>query len=316
MRKNFVIIFSVLTLAVILFAGYYMAGRKDPSSVRLRIATGGEGGIYYAFGDALANLLEKHMKMMATTIPSGGSLDNINMLRNGRADMAFVQSDIMTYAYNGTNLFSTEEPLADVYAIAGLYPEACQIVARRDITRIADLKGRRVSIGAEGSGTELNALQILESYGMGYTDINVDHLGFSASVNAFNEGKIDAFFCTAGVPTPAISQLMESGSAHILSISYARIRSIISSYPYYSRLTIPRDTYPGIEGVETVAVKAVLVVNEKLKEQTVSEMLKIMFENASEITEQATGINLNRSTATDGLSIPLHRGAEKFFFGK
>ena len=316
MRKNLVIIFSVLILAVILFTGYYISGGMDPSTTRLRIATGGEGGVYHAFGDALASLLEKHMKMAVITIPSGGSLDNINMLRNGRADIAFAQSDIITYAYNGTNIYSAEGPYDDFYAIAALYPETCQIVARRDITKIADLKGRRVSIGAEGSGTELNALQILEAYGMGYTDINVDHLGFSASVNALEDGKIDAFFCTAGVPTPAISQLAASGSAHLLSIGDAHARSIISQYPFYTRQIIPKDMYPGIEEVETVAVKAVLIAGGQLREGVVSEIMRIMFENASEISEKASGVSFSRKSAMYGLYIPLHRVAEKFYLGK
>jgi TRAP transporter TAXI family solute receptor len=228
--------------------------------------------------------------------------------------MAFVQNDIMSYAYYGTNLFSAEGELKDLYAVASLYPETCQIVARRNITGIAGLKGRRVSIGAEGSGTELNALQILESYGMKYTDINADHLGFSASVNAFRDGKIDAFFCTAGVPTPAVSQLTGGGEAHLLSIGDALARSIISQYPYYSRQIISAGTYPGIdEEAKTVAVKAALAVSRKLSEGTVEEIMKIMFENAPEISGKVPGATLSRESAADGLPIPLHPGAEKFF---
>ena len=319
MRKNLISILSiisVLVLAVVLFAGYRIIGNNDPLSSRIRIATGDEGGIYNAFGDALAKLLENQMKIAVTVIPSGGSLDNINMLRSGRADIAFVQSDIIKYAYDGTDIFSAEEPFKDFRALAGLYPEVCQIVARSNIKGITDLKGRRVSIGAEGSGTELNALQILESYGMDYTDINVDHLGFNASVNAFKEGKIDAFFCTAGIPTPAISQLAASGEAILLNIGEAHARSIVSQYPYYFRQIISKGIYPGFEEIETVAVKAVLVTSVKLKDQTVSEMMSLIFDNADKISKEIQGINLNRKAATGGLAIPLHRGAEEFYLGK
>ena len=316
MRKDFAAI-SVFMVVAILLAGYFM--RMDNEnfimSSRIRIATGGESGIYYALGDALASLLEKELKMMVTVIPSGGSIDNINLLRNDRADIAFVQNDIMSYAYNGTNLFSSEGAFRDFYAVASLYPEPCQIVARRDITGITDLKGKRVSIGAEGSGTELNALQILDAYGIGYADINVDHLGFSASVNAFREGKIDAFFCTAGVPTPAVSELVETGEALILSIGDAHASLIISQYPYYSRQAIPKGTYPGIEEeVEAVAVKAALVASSKLSDNTVFSIMRIIFENSAEMVKDLPGINLSRSTATEGLSIPLHPGAERFLF--
>ena len=316
MRKNLIKILCALAFAVILFAVYIIPGSMDPLPTRLRIATGGDGGIYYVFGDVLANLFEKHMKTSVTVIPSGGSLDNINMLRNGRTDLAFVQSDIMNYAYNGTNQFSTEGPFKDFYAMASLYPETRQIVVRSNISGISGLRGRRVSIGAEGSGTELNALQILNSYGIGYTDIYADHLGFSSSVNAFNEGKFDAFFCTAGVPTPAISQLAANGEARLLSIGDAHARSIISQYPYYSRQIIPKDIYGMEEDTETIAVKAVLAASRRLDEKTVLKIISIMFENASEISDKVPGVSLNRKSAMDGLSIPLHRGAEEFLLGK
>ena len=321
MRKEFAVL-SVLVIAAVLFAGYYIRNDGAPESsnapsVTIRIATGDESGIYSAFGEALANLPEDRLKMTFTVIPSGGSADNIHMLRNGRADIAFVQNDIMTYAYNGTNLFSTEEPFGDLYAIAGLYPEACQIVARRDITGVADLRGRRVSIGAEGSGTELNALQILDSYNIGYADINVHHLGFSASVDAFREGKIDAFFCTAGVPTPAVSELAKDGDVRLLGIGNARARFIISQYPYYVRQIILEGAYPDVgEVVETIAVKAALAASGRLGEETVLEIMKIIFENAQEITKDMPDVSLSREFAIEGLPIPLHPGAEKFFFAE
>jgi TRAP transporter TAXI family solute receptor len=320
MRKYFAAL-SVFILAVVLFADYYMTRNNESGDLsvpfgRIRIATGGQSGIYNAFGDALASLLEKHLKMTVTVIPSGGSIDNINMLRNDRADIAFLQNDIMTYAYNGTNIFSSDGPFQDFRALASLYPESCQVVARRNIINgIVDLKGKRVSIGAEGSGTELNALQILDSYGMGYADVNVDHLGFNASVRSFNEGNIDAFFCTAGVPTPAVSELTKAGEACLLSIGDAHVRLIITQYPYYSKQIIPKGTYPGIdEDVETVAVKATLAVSAKLSEKVVLEIVKIMFENSLEIAEKVPGIGLSRESAVEGLPIPLHPGAEKFFF--
>ncbi|MCL2146868.1 MAG: TAXI family TRAP transporter solute-binding subunit [Synergistaceae bacterium] len=317
MRKDFAAI-SVLIIVAILFAGYFMKVDNTgfSASGKIRIATGGESGIYYAFGDSLASLLENQLKMTVTVIPSGGSVDNINLLRNSRTDIAFVQNDIMTYAYNGTNLFSTEGQFQEFGAIASLYPESCQVVARRNIINdIIDLKGKRVSIGAEGSGTELNALQILDSYGINYADVNVDHLGFSASVNAFREGKIDAFFCTAGVPTPAVSELTEAGEAYILSVGEAHASLIISQYPFYSRQIIPKGVYPGIdEDVETVAVKATLVASSKLSENTILEIMKIIFDNSEEIVKDVPGISLSRSSATEGLSVPLHPGAEKFLF--
>ncbi|MDR3254681.1 MAG: TAXI family TRAP transporter solute-binding subunit [Synergistaceae bacterium] len=313
MRKTLVVL-SALLFALLI--GNKLFNKTELPS-RLRIATGGESGVYYAYGNAFAGILEKRMNIPVITIPSGGSVENIHLLRNGRADIAFVQNDIMIYAYEGINIFSTEGPFKDFSAASGLYPEICQIVARRDIDGIPELKGKRVSVGDEGSGTELNALQILGAYGMSYADIDVDHLSFGASVSAFKEGKIDAFFCTAGVPTPAISDLTADGQVRLLSVGDAHARSLISQYPFYSRQTIPRDTYPGVDDeTKTVAVKAVLVVSNGLSEQVVSGLLKILFEAREEIAKtSADADNLAPESAVDGLPIPLHRGAEKYFFG-
>ncbi|MDR2523011.1 MAG: TAXI family TRAP transporter solute-binding subunit [Synergistaceae bacterium] len=302
--------FCALVAVVVLLAAYQTVGRQSGLPAKIRIATGGESGVYHAYGDALAEALERRMNAAVTAIPSGGSVDNVRLLRNGRAELAFVQNDIMTYAYNGTNLFSTEGAFKDFSAVAALYPETCQIVARRGVNGVTGLKGRRVSVGDEGSGTELNALQILEAHGMSYSDMEVDHLSFAASVAAFREGRIDAFFCTAGVPTPAIRELAAGGEARILSVGDAHARSLISQYPYYSQQTIPAGAYPKIdEKAETVAVKAVLVADGKLSKEVVAEIIKILF------SEEAVfpGGKVNREFAAEGLPIPLHPAAEAFF---
>jgi TRAP transporter TAXI family solute receptor len=314
MRKG---LFVLSALIVVLLLGYQFTG-GDSLPSKMRIATGGESGVYYAYGDALAEILERRLNVPVSTIQSGGSVDNIRLLRNGRAEIAFVQNDIMTYAYEGTNIFSTDGPFKDFSAAAGLYPEICQIVARREISGIPDLRGMRVSVGDEGSGTELNALQILGSYGMSYADIDVDHLSFGASVSALMEDRIDAFFCTAGVPTPAISGLATGGKVRLLSVGDAHARALISQYPFYSRQTIPGGVYTGIdEDTTTVAVKATLVVSNRLSGQIVGELLKILFESRTEIAGTSLeAASLSPKSALDGIPIPLHPGAESYFFKK
>jgi TRAP transporter TAXI family solute receptor len=324
MRKNLVIQW-VLVAAALLLVGYRFFGNTKAPLEKIRIATGGESGVYYAYGNALAETLEKRMNVPVTAIRSGGSIDNIHLLRNGRTEIAFVQNDIMTYAYNGTRFFSAEGAFKDFSAVAGLYPEVCQIVAKPEIKGILDIKGKRVSVGDEGSGTELNATQILEAYGISYADIDVDHLSFGASVAAFREGKIDAFFCTAGVPTPAIAELAAGGETRLLSIGEAHARFLISRYPFYARHVIPKDAYPGMDRIDgeaegeaaTVAVKAVLVADNKLGEQAVSEIIKALFDNQAEIFKTLSGDGgLSRASALEGIPIPMHPGAEKYFFGK
>jgi TRAP transporter TAXI family solute receptor len=317
MKKKF-IIEGALIAAILLFVGYRFFDAQNAAPTRIRIATGGESGVYYAYGEALAAILEKRMNIPVITVQSGGSVENIRLLRNNRAEIAFVQNDIMTYAYNGTNLFSTEGAFKNFYAVTGLYPEVCQIVARREIGGILDLKGKRVSVGDEGSGTELNALQILDAYGMSFADLDIDHLSFNASVRAFVEGRIDAFFCTAGVPTPAINDLSSAGGAHLLNVGQAHARALISRYQFYSQHLIPRGSYRGIDGeAETVAVKATLVASGNLSEQIVSEIIKILFDSQEEISKTIPESGaLGDGTALDGIPIPLHPGAEKHFFKK
>jgi TRAP transporter TAXI family solute receptor len=313
------VLFAAAVLAVV---GLLIASRSsEDASVkpnRARIAAGDTSGVYFKYGKALAEIIGDRANSDVTVISSGGSAENIRLLRENRAELAFIQNDIMTYAYDGIEIFSTDGPFKDFSAVAGLYPEACQIVARSDVKDIDGLKGRRVSIGDEGSGTELNAVQILSAHGMSETDIDADHLGFGASVTAFREGKIDAFFCTAGVPTPAVSELAASGEIRILGVGAAHAKLIIDRYPYYSRHIIPAGAYPGLSGdVETVAVRAALVASDRMSADDVFVITKLLFENKDDIAAICREANdLDRESAANGILIPLHAGAEKFYFGK
>jgi TRAP transporter TAXI family solute receptor len=317
MKKKIMFAAAVLVIVGLLFA----SGSLEDASVKLervRIATGGQSGVYFKYGEALAGIIGDKINSDVSVISGGGSVENVRLLRENRAELAFVQNDIMTYAYNGTDIFSTDGALKEFSAVAGLYPEACQIVARSDIKDIHDLKDRRVSIGDEGSGTELNAIQILSAYGMSETDIDADHLSFGASVTALGEGKIDAFFCTAGVPTPAVSELAASGEIKILGIGAAHAKSLIDRYPYYSRHIIPAGAYPGLnEAVETIAVRATLVASNRMSADDVLAITKLLFENKDDIAAICEeGNDLDRAAAVNGIPIPLHAGAEKFYFGK
>jgi TRAP transporter TAXI family solute receptor len=315
MKKGALFVF-ILAVIGLLAASVSMEDAVRPE--RVRIAAGGPSGVYFRYGEALAGVISDGNNSDVAVISSGGSVENVRLLRENRAELAFVQSDIMTYAYNGADIFSTDGEFKDFSAVAGIYPEACQIVARSDIKDIHDLKGRRVSIGDEGSGTEMNAIQILSAYGMTETDLDVDHLSFGASVTALGEGKIDAFFCTAGVPTPAVSELAASGGVTLLGIGAAHVRSIIERHPYYSRHTIAAGAYPGMSGdVETVAVRATLVASSRMSADDVFAITKSLFENKDGIAAICEeGNDLDRESAVNGIPIPLHPGAEKFYFGE
>jgi TRAP transporter TAXI family solute receptor len=289
--------------------------KKAPPLTGMKLATGGSAGTYYAYGVALGRIFEKNLRVPVTIQTTAASVANVALVHSGSVEFAFVQNDVMTYAYDGTNIFSAEGALKDFSVVAGLYPEVCHVVAAAGITGITGLKGLRVSVGEGGSGTILNAAQILEAYGMSFADIKEEHLNFSDSAEALIAGEIDAFFCTAGTPTPVLMELASSIPVRLLPISEARRKLLQSQYPYYTVHTIPAGTYPGIgEDVNTVAVQATLVVNNKIQADDVYKVTRALFEGKAEITAaHPKGAELSLESAVLGIPIPFHPGALKYY---
>jgi len=227
-----------------------------------------------------------------------------------------VQNDVMDYAWRGVDLF-TGEQTQKFNAIATLYPEVCQVVANpaAGIRSIADLKGKNVSVGDAGSGTEFNSRHILELYGITFNDINKQNLGFGPSADALRDNKIDAFFCVAGAPTPAIVDLAMSREILLLEVDDARAAQLIRQYPFYTQFLLPSGSYRGQSGaVKMVAVNATLIVSPKISENTVYQLTKALFENKAQIaTAHAKGAELSTANAVQGISVPFHPGAAKYF---
>lgn len=282
----------------------------------IRMATGGNTGTYYAYGTAIGQVLGEKTDLSFNIQSTGASKANIQLIAAGEVDLAIVQNDVMDYAYKGTDLF-TGEQTQDFSAMAALYAEVCQIVAdpSAGITSIEDLKGKNVSVGDAGSGVEFNAKQILEAYGITFDDINKQNLSFSASADALKDKKIDAFFCTAGAPTSAITDLATSNAITILNVDDEHAQALIADYPFYAQYPIPAGTYNGVdEEVKTLAVKATFIVSNKLSEDTVYQMTKALFENKDAITTaHAKGAELDPAYAVESISVPFHPGAEKYF---
>jgi TRAP transporter TAXI family solute receptor len=201
--------------------------------------------------------------------------------------------------------------------MAALYAEVCQVVANPSsgIQSIADLRGKNVSVGDAGSGVEFNARQILEAYGMTFNDINKQNLGFGPSADALRDNKIDAFFCVAGAPTPAIVDLATTREIIILEIDEAHASQLMRNYPFYTRYPVPAGSYRGQNtAVMTVAVKATFIVSNKLTDDTVYQLTKNLFESKAQIeTAHAKGLELSTSYAVDGISVPFHPGAARYF---
>lgn len=283
----------------------------------IKMATGGNTGTYYAYGTALGQILGEKADLRFNIQSTGASKANIQLIDAKEVDMAIVQNDVMDYAYNGTDLFEADGAVTGFSAMAGLYAEVVQIIARpgSGIETIADLKGKDVSVGDAGSGVEFNAKQILEAYGISFDDINKQNLSFGASADAYKDGKIDAFFATAGAPTTAIMDLVSSQSILVLGIEEDKAEELRGSYPFYTTYTIPAGTYTGVEeDVETLAVKATFIVSNDLSEEVVYNMTQALFENKDAISSaNQKGAELDPAYAVEGISIPFHKGAEKYF---
>ncbi|GAB7140583.1 TAXI family TRAP transporter solute-binding subunit [Deferribacterales bacterium RsTz2092] len=283
---------------------------------KYRFATGGATGTYYAYGTVLGGLIQEKTKKSVTVQTTGASKANVLLVNEGEVELAVSQNDVLSYAYRGTNLFKGQK-LTGFQVVATLYPEVCQIVVRGDagIKSVADLKGKRVSVGDAGSGTEFNAEQILGAYGVKFADIKKQNLGVGPSADAIKDNKLDAFFFSAGVPTPAITDLMTSNNVTILNIDDAHAKALIKSYPFYTQFSVPQGTYKGLSSpVKTVAIQATLFVSPKLSVDEVYAITKAIFDNKAVIAKaHAKGAELNINTAKQGLDVPFHPGAEKYF---
>jgi TRAP transporter TAXI family solute receptor len=293
------------------------SGESDSGTkTNLRFVTGGESGTYYAFGSVIAQHATNNTNLNITAASSGGSQANVQELQDGTADLGFCQSDVMTYAYEGTNLFEGE-PITDVFSVLGaLYQEQVQIVTcDSSITSIADLKGKSVSIGAAGSGVYFNAIDILGAYGITEDDITPTYQSFGDSADSLRDGQIDAAFITAGAPTTAIVDLSTSKDAYLIPIDDDHISQLLESSPYYSEATIAAGTYNGQdEDVKTVGVDAVIIVRDSISEDDVYTLTKDIFSNAADLVENhAKYAEVNDEKGASITTVPYHPGAAKYF---
>ena len=303
-----------MLLAVVMMAAMVLTSCGGGSE-KIFLATGSETGTYYSFGIALGQVMKDKIGQEFGVQSTGASKANIQLVADGDVSMAIVQNDVMDYAFNGTNTFAEEGAISGFSAVATLYAEVIQIVAKPGITSVADLKGKTVSVGDAGSGTEFNAAQIFEAYGMSFDDINKQSLGFTDSADKFKDGQLDAFFVTAGAPTTCITDLATSNDFVILSIGETEMQYLKDNYGYYTEYTLAAGTYDKqTEDATTVAVKATLIAANTLSEDTVYNVTKGIFENIEAIkATHAKGAELSADSGVQGISVPFHPGAEKYF---
>jgi hypothetical protein len=290
---------------------------------RLSIATGGTGGVYYPMGGAIATVLTKTLpNTEATAEVTSASVDNIKLVGAGKADIAFSLADTAWDGYNGAGKFNGQKQ--PVRTIAVIYANSTQVVTLegKGIAKMADLKGKRISTGAAGSGTEIIAVRLLEAYGIDpEQDVKREKLSVAESAGALKDGKIDAFIWSGGVPTAAITDLAATPGVKIKLVSHAdAIPNMVKKYgPLYVKSTLAPKSYPGQEqAVDHVDVWNVLVVNEKMDEKLAYEVTRAIFEKKADLVavhKEASNIVLE--TQFDGGSpIPFHPGTLKYFAEK
>ena len=322
--------FFALVLALVMALSLVACGAKAPAAdgsgdgaapapAKLRFVTGGESGTYYAFGSVIAQHATNNAGVDVVGLVGNGSQSNVMELLDGNAELAFCQSDVMAYAYEGTNLFAEVGAIDCFSTVAALYMEQVQIVTLDpEIKTVADLAGKKVSIGAAGSGVYFNAIDILGAYGLTEDDIIPTYQSFGDSANALKDGQIDAAFIVSGAPTAAVTDLATTKDVYLVALDDEHVEKLLASSPYYAKNVISADTYASLDGdVTTVAVGAVVLAANTVSEDAVYALCADIFNNAADlVSSHAKYGELSMEYGASITSVPYHPGAAKYFAEK
>jgi TRAP transporter TAXI family solute receptor len=304
-----------------LFASLVFAQAPAPAqkTTRLSVSTGGTGGVYYPLGGGMATIISKYVSYAdATAEVTGGSVDNIKLIGTGKSDVGFSMADASWDAYNGLGKF--KEGKVGVKTLMVLYPNSLQVVtiAGTGIEKMSDLKGKRISTGSPGSGTEIMAIRLLEAYGMDPDkDVTRERLSIAESVNAIKDKKIDALIWSGGVPTAALTDLAATPGVKMKLIDHGdgAVNMNKKYGPLYLKGTIPAKSYPGQDtDASNVDVWNILVASEKMKDSVAYDIVKALFDHKPELVavhQEAQHLALKNQEG--GSPIPFHPGALKYF---
>jgi uncharacterized protein len=309
------VLLLVLILTLSLGLSTASAQSKD---VRLSIATGGTGGVYYPIGGGMANILSKYIPYAeATAEVTAASVDNCLLVGAKKADMALIMADTGWDAFQGMSKFKEKLP---IMTLAVLYINNMHLVTveGKGIDKVMDLKGKRVSTGAPGSGTEVKCLRVIEAYGLNPDkDMTRDRLGASESAGALKDGKIDAYFWDGGLPTASVTDLGATPGIKLKLIAHGdAIPKMTEKYgPLYFKGVIPAKTYPGQnQDVSIARVSNLLICNKDMKEKVAYDIVKTLFDHKPELVAvHKMAEELALEPQVDGSPLPFHPGAAKYF---
>ena len=318
-------------IAAILSAGLF--GTASAQELKFfTIGTGGTAATYYPVGGVIANAISNPPGsracdeggscgvpgLIASAVSSRGSVDNVNAIVSGLRNSGFAQSDVAYWAYTGTGTMAGQPPASDLRAIAALFPEHIHLVALADssINSVGDLKGKRVSLDEPGSGTFVDANLILEANGLTAGSFTAEALKPDAASDALRNGQIDAFFFVGGYPTGAIVELASAVKIKLVPIAGPGAEALISKYGFFSASDIPEGAYEGVGTTSTVAVGAQWITSANEDEALIYEVTKALWNAKTRVlldVGHAKGKSITAETALDGIGIPLHPGAERFY---
>lgn len=315
-KKTIFLIIGAIAIAGAILALWTLWPKKPIEQVAVVIGTGSTAGTYFPLGTAMAKIFNTYLEnVVSSAVVSQGSIDNVNMIENKGIQLGFAQNDIVYYAFQGVRMFEQNKK-ESLRGIATLYPEVIHLILRGDsqIVDLGELVGQKIGMGPQGSGTAVNAEQILKAYGI-YEKILPVYLTFDEATDQVANGNIAAAFLTIGTPAKAVTDLGERTGVKILPIGQEIIETLKEDYPFYTKVTIPGGTYKGEPNErETVAVKAMLVVHKDLDSDLVYSLARAIYTHLDVLAQaHPKGEIISLNTALEGMPISLHPGAERFF---
>ncbi|WP_053362236.1 TAXI family TRAP transporter solute-binding subunit [Bacillus sp. FJAT-27251] len=318
-KKNYVLFLCLLSTVLVLGACGGESASNGGKVQNLNFPTASTTGTIYPLGSAMANLWGTEIEgLRVNAQASNGGVDNLNQMKAGEAHISFATSGIIWEAYNGERGFK-DRKYDDVRIVAGLYYNPNQFVVRKGsgIESISDLKGKKFAPGTTGSTPEVESSIILPAYGINYPDgIDANFVGFTEAIDLMRNKQIDGALIQAGLPTAAVTEMTSTADGELIGIEPEIRKQLMEEYPWYSEMTIPAGTYEGQEeGIDTLAIKMMLMADASVDEETIYQMTKVFWENIDKLESSHSIVQQMKieEAVTELADIPLHEGAKRYY---
>lgn len=291
-------------------------GEGDLGTEFITIATGGSSGVYYQVGAGMSELLASELGSDTSVQATGASVENITLLTDGGAEVAFAMADATTQALEGAGPFEEGGAVESLPAIANLYDQYLQLITVEGsgIESVEDLAGKRVSVGDINSGVELNARTVVDAYGMSYDDFTADYLSYAEAIDQMKNGQVDAAFVTSGLPNSAVTDLSTTEDVKVVPITGEGRENLLNDYDYFGEGEVPADVYDTAEAAETLTIPNLLLASPELSEDAVYEITQAIFDNIDQVHATHNAANdITLENATDVTVTEIHPGAQRYY---